>query len=158
MKGFPRLTGRSRAGETQDHGQRRSRNSIGASVRFNLPPLRLTSKRSSHLRYSLINALQHVNREQESVTTNERVQACLTKAKADRKLVVRYIQLVDMDADGDFIGTLIATNEQVSESESPRSAETDPRARSDRSSTLSPSTIAIPSPSTLTLMTSTWRR
>lgn len=44
---------------------------------------------------------------------NERVQLCLTKAKADRKLVVRYIQLVDMDADGDFIGTLIATNEQV---------------------------------------------
>lgn len=62
---------------------------------------------------ALINALQHVNREKESVTTNERVQACLTKAKADRKLVVRYIQLVENDPSGDFIGTLLATNEQV---------------------------------------------
>lgn len=63
---------------------------------------------------SLVNALQHVNREKESVTTNERVQECLAKVKADRKAVVRYIQLVDMDEGGDFIGALIATNEQVS--------------------------------------------
>ena len=62
---------------------------------------------------SLINALQHVNREQESVTTNTRVVECLAKAKADRKLVVRYIQLVENDSQGDFIGTLLATNEQV---------------------------------------------
>lgn len=62
---------------------------------------------------ALINALQHVNREKESVTTNERVQACLAKAKADRKQVVRYIQLVENDPSGDFIGTLLATNEQV---------------------------------------------
>lgn len=39
---------------------------------------------------------------------------CLEKAKADRKAVVRYIQLVpDADTTGDFIGSLIATNEQV---------------------------------------------
>lgn len=62
---------------------------------------------------ALINALQHVNRDKESVTTNERVQACLAKAKADRKIVVRYIQLVENDPSGDFIGTLLATNEQV---------------------------------------------
>ncbi|SCV70614.1 BQ2448_3376 [Microbotryum intermedium] len=62
---------------------------------------------------ALINALQLVNREKESVTTNARVQECLAKAKADRKLVVRYIQLVDSDAEGDYIGALIATNEQV---------------------------------------------
>lgn len=62
----------------------------------------------------LINALQHVNREKESVTTNLRVMECLEKAKADRKAVVRYIQLVpDVDTTGDFIGSLIATNEQV---------------------------------------------
>jgi hypothetical protein len=42
------------------------------------------------------------------------VQDCLTKVKANRKMVVRYIQLVDMDEGGDFIGALIATNEQVS--------------------------------------------
>ncbi|SGZ31587.1 BQ5605_C045g12209 [Microbotryum silenes-dioicae] len=62
---------------------------------------------------ALINALQLVNREKESVTTTARVQECLAKAKADRKVVVRYIQLVDSDAEGDYIGALIATNEQV---------------------------------------------
>ncbi|GAA5955080.1 hypothetical protein JCM3765_003187 [Sporobolomyces pararoseus] len=62
---------------------------------------------------ALINALQHVNREKESVTTNARVQECLEKAKVDRKQVVRYIQLVDADESGDFIGSLIATNEQI---------------------------------------------
>ncbi|SCZ97800.1 BZ3500_MvSof-1268-A1-R1_Chr7-3g09597 [Microbotryum saponariae] len=62
---------------------------------------------------ALINALQLVNREKESVTTTARVQECLAKAKADRKVVVRYIQLVDNDAEGDYIGALIATNEQV---------------------------------------------
>ncbi|ORY66925.1 hypothetical protein BCR35DRAFT_308360 [Leucosporidium creatinivorum] len=62
---------------------------------------------------ALINALQHVNREKESVFDNERVQTCLAKVKNDRKAVVRYIRLVDMDAEGDFIGTLIATNEQI---------------------------------------------
>ncbi|GAA5824446.1 hypothetical protein JCM10212_001456, partial [Sporobolomyces blumeae] len=62
---------------------------------------------------ALINALQHVNREKESVTTNIRVLECLEKAKADRKAVVRYIQLVEADDSGDYIGTLIATNEQI---------------------------------------------
>lgn len=47
------------------------------------------------------------------MTTNARVVECLSKAKADRKLVVRYIQLVENDSDGDYIGTLLATNEQV---------------------------------------------
>ncbi|KAK4704651.1 LAS seventeen-binding protein 5, partial [Phenoliferia sp. Uapishka_3] len=62
---------------------------------------------------NLINALQHVNREQESVTSNTRVTECLNKAKADRKTVVRYIQLVENDTEGDYIGTLLATNEQI---------------------------------------------
>ncbi|KAK4055658.1 hypothetical protein OIV83_000204 [Microbotryomycetes sp. JL201] len=66
---------------------------------------------------ALVNALQHVNREKESVTTNERVQECLNKAKTDRKAIVRYIQLVDMDKEGDYIGALIATNEQASHKE-----------------------------------------
>lgn len=47
------------------------------------------------------------------MTVNERVIDCLAKAKADRKTVVRYIQLVDNDAEGDYIGTLLSTNEQV---------------------------------------------
>ncbi|KAM0746611.1 hypothetical protein T439DRAFT_135117 [Meredithblackwellia eburnea MCA 4105] len=62
---------------------------------------------------ALINALQHVNREKESVETNPKVQECLTKAKADRKSIVRFIQLVENDASGDFIGALLATNEQI---------------------------------------------
>lgn len=62
---------------------------------------------------SLVNALQHVNREKESVKENLRVQDCLEKAKADRKALIRYIQLIDNDSEGDYIGTLIATNEQV---------------------------------------------
>ncbi|BGO90721.1 hypothetical protein NBRC10512v2_002974 [Rhodotorula toruloides] len=62
---------------------------------------------------ALVNALQHVNREKESVKENLRVQDCLEKAKADRKALIRYIQLIDNDSEGDYIGTLIATNEQI---------------------------------------------
>ncbi|BGP23840.1 hypothetical protein JCM10295v2_002741 [Rhodotorula toruloides] len=62
---------------------------------------------------ALVNALQHVNREKESVQENLRVQDCLEKAKADRKALIRYIQLIDNDSEGDYIGTLIATNEQI---------------------------------------------
>ena len=39
---------------------------------------------------ALVNALQHVNREKESVTVNARVQQYLTRVKAERKKVVRY--------------------------------------------------------------------
>lgn len=46
--------------------------------------------------------------------TNARVQECLEKAKLTRKQLIRYIQLIDQDVNGDYIGTLIATNEQVS--------------------------------------------
>ncbi|KAL8277961.1 hypothetical protein RQP46_009593 [Phenoliferia psychrophenolica] len=77
------------------------------------PKIMATVGQGTQSAQNLINALQHVNREQESVTTNARVIECLTKAKADRKLVVRYIQLVDCDEQGDYIGTLLATNEQV---------------------------------------------
>ncbi|BGP31194.1 hypothetical protein JCM10296v2_002958 [Rhodotorula toruloides] len=62
---------------------------------------------------ALVNALQRVNREKESVQENLRVQDCLEKAKADRKALIRYIQLIDNDSEGDYIGTLIATNEQI---------------------------------------------
>ncbi|GAA6005463.1 Lsb5p [Rhodotorula paludigena] len=61
----------------------------------------------------LVNALQHVNRESESVTTNARVQQCLEQAKNERKAIIRYIQLIDQDAEGDYIGALISTNEQI---------------------------------------------
>jgi hypothetical protein len=66
---------------------------------------------NSHSR--LVNALQHVNREQESVEVNPQVQAQLAKTKEARKKVVRYTQLIDNDPEGDFLGTLLSTNEQI---------------------------------------------
>lgn len=59
---------------------------------------------------ALENALQHVNREKESVTANARVQEYLAKVKAERKKIVRYIQLVQ---DEEFIGSLISANDQT---------------------------------------------
>ena len=59
---------------------------------------------------ALVNALQHVNREKESVMVNARVQDYLAKVKLERKKIVRYIQLVK---DEEFLGTLIAANDQI---------------------------------------------
>ncbi|KDN44359.1 hypothetical protein K437DRAFT_257064 [Tilletiaria anomala UBC 951] len=59
---------------------------------------------------ALVNALQHVNREKDSVTANARVQDYLAKVKAERKKVVRYIQLVK---DEEFLGSLISANDQI---------------------------------------------
>ncbi|KAF9514677.1 hypothetical protein BS47DRAFT_1342821 [Hydnum rufescens UP504] len=51
-----------------------------------------------------------VNREQDSIETNDRVQECLAQAKAAGEVVVRYIQLVE---DEEYIGTLLDSNERV---------------------------------------------
>jgi hypothetical protein len=51
-----------------------------------------------------------VNGEKESVVSNERVQECLGKARAIRKPIVRYIQLVENE---EMIGALIETNERI---------------------------------------------
>ncbi|KAG6333905.1 hypothetical protein ID866_5190 [Astraeus odoratus] len=59
---------------------------------------------------NLINAMKLVNLDKESVATNEHVQECFEKAKAARKTIVRYTQLVENE---EMIGTLIATNEQI---------------------------------------------
>jgi len=59
---------------------------------------------------NLLNAIQHVHRERESVQTNPRVQEFLSQLKQVRKQIVRYVQLVE---DEQFIGTLIDTNERV---------------------------------------------
>ncbi|KAF8488531.1 hypothetical protein JB92DRAFT_3101042 [Gautieria morchelliformis] len=59
---------------------------------------------------NLVNALMLVNREQEPVEANPRVQECLAAAKTVRKQVVRYIQLVE---DEELIGTLLETNERI---------------------------------------------
>lgn len=59
---------------------------------------------------ALVNALQHVNREKESVVDNERVQTYLGRVKTERKKVVRYIQLVK---DEEYLGGLISANDQI---------------------------------------------
>lgn len=74
-------------------------------------PAILTSiANASQCTNNLINALKLVNREKESIQDNPRVQETLTAAKAARKQVVRYIQLVENE---ELIGTLIDTNERI---------------------------------------------
>lgn len=57
----------------------------------------------------LVNALQHVNREKESVASNTRVQDQLQKLKDARKQIIRYIQLCEVDKEGEYIGMLISS-------------------------------------------------
>ncbi|KIJ21957.1 hypothetical protein PAXINDRAFT_159941 [Paxillus involutus ATCC 200175] len=59
---------------------------------------------------NLANALILVNAGKEKIETNTRVQECLQNAKAARKPIVRYIQLVENE---EIIGTLIETNERI---------------------------------------------
>ncbi|KAH8835457.1 hypothetical protein DL96DRAFT_1574295 [Flagelloscypha sp. PMI_526] len=59
---------------------------------------------------NLVNAITLVNPEKESVQVNLKVQECLEKTKLMRKLVVRYIQLVENE---EIIGTLIEVNERI---------------------------------------------
>lgn len=59
---------------------------------------------------NLVNACRLLNREVENVTENPRVQDCLDKAKAARRAVIRYIQLV---TDEEFLGTLLEANEKI---------------------------------------------
>jgi len=51
-----------------------------------------------------------VNRANDSLETNSRVQECLTTAKQAKRLVVRYTQLVENE---ELIGTLIETNDRL---------------------------------------------
>ena len=74
------------------------------------PKILTTLSTSQQLSVSLCNALQHINRQVESIETNPRVQDYLEKLKVERKRLVRYIQLVQ---DEEFLGGLISANEQV---------------------------------------------
>ncbi|KAJ8083739.1 hypothetical protein PM082_002505 [Marasmius tenuissimus] len=59
---------------------------------------------------NLVNAITLVNTEKESLEANERVQTCLEAAKQARKIIVRYVQLVENE---EVIGVLIETNDRV---------------------------------------------
>jgi len=59
---------------------------------------------------NLVNAITLVNTENDSLVSNERVQECLVRAKQVRKVIIRYIQLVENE---EVIGTLIESNERI---------------------------------------------
>lgn len=61
---------------------------------------------------NLVNSCRHVNRAEESLLENVRVQENLDKAKAARRTVIRYIQVV---TDEEFVGTLLEANEKIVE-------------------------------------------
>lgn len=59
----------------------------------------------------LINAVQHVDRQKELVSENAIATAALAKLKQDRKVVIRYIQLVpELDTTGEYISPLISVS------------------------------------------------
>lgn len=74
------------------------------------PQILTTIANASQASSNLVNAIMLVNGEKESVVSNERVQECLGKARAVRKPIVRYIQLVENE---EMIGALIETNERI---------------------------------------------
>ncbi|CAE6466174.1 unnamed protein product [Rhizoctonia solani] len=75
------------------------------------PKILQTIAEASQASTNLLNAVKRVNREQESVTTNADVQACLATAKTVRKQLIRYIQLAIQKEE--IIGTLLDTNERI---------------------------------------------
>ncbi|KAH7930500.1 hypothetical protein BV22DRAFT_1054598 [Leucogyrophana mollusca] len=74
------------------------------------PKILTSIANASQASSNLVNAIMLVNAEKESVVTNERVQQCLANAKAVRKPIVRYIQIVENE---EVIGALIETNERI---------------------------------------------
>lgn len=56
--------------------------------------------------------MQHLNREHENVTESPKVQDNLDKAKAARRNIIRYIQVV---TDEEYVGTLLDANEKIVE-------------------------------------------
>lgn len=74
------------------------------------PQILTTIANTSQAANNLINAITLVNPETDNITTNARVQECLSNAKLARKPIVRYVQLVENE---EVIGTLIETNERI---------------------------------------------
>ncbi|WWC64596.1 uncharacterized protein I303_107207 [Kwoniella dejecticola CBS 10117] len=61
---------------------------------------------------NLVNSCRHIDRSVESVLESPKVQDNLDKAKAARRPIIRYIQLV---TDEEFVGTLLDANEKIVE-------------------------------------------
>ncbi|OCF38205.1 hypothetical protein I317_07245 [Kwoniella heveanensis CBS 569] len=61
---------------------------------------------------NLVNSCRHIDRTVENVLENPKVQDNLDKAKAARRSVIRYIQVV---TDEEYVGTLLEANEKIVE-------------------------------------------
>ncbi|WVR00260.1 hypothetical protein IAU59_007403 [Kwoniella sp. CBS 9459] len=61
---------------------------------------------------NLVNSCRHIDRTVENVLENPKVQDNLDKAKAARRNIIRYIQVV---TDEEFVGTLLEANEKIVE-------------------------------------------
>lgn len=74
------------------------------------PQILIGIANASQAATSLVNACRHVNRQEESLLENLRVQDALENAKVVRRPIIRYIQLVTDDV---VLGTLLEANEQI---------------------------------------------
>ncbi|GAA97291.1 hypothetical protein E5Q_03969 [Mixia osmundae IAM 14324] len=93
------------------------RNTKGKRIMFDFekekPNIMQAVAQASQASNNLVNALQHVNRERETLSANAKVQTYLEKAKTSRKAIVRYTQLIETDVEGEYVGMLLKTNEQI---------------------------------------------
>ncbi|KAG1784185.1 hypothetical protein EV702DRAFT_957684 [Suillus placidus] len=101
-----------RARKAEEDARKKKGRSRRAPFDFEVekPQILTTIANASQASSNLVNAIMLVNGEKESVVSNERVQECLGKARAIRKPIVRYIQLVENE---EMIGALIETNERI---------------------------------------------
>ncbi|KXN88742.1 Protein lsb5 [Leucoagaricus sp. SymC.cos] len=82
------------------------------SFNFERDKVKVTSSivNASQASSNLLNAIMRVNLDTDSFEKNEEVQDWLTKAKAAKKVIMRYTQLVENE---ELIGTLIETHERL---------------------------------------------
>jgi hypothetical protein len=101
-----------RARKAEEQARRQRNRSRGAPFNFEAekPQILTSIANACQASSNLVNAITLVNLDKESIITNARVQECLERARAARKTIVRYIQLVENE---EVIGTLIETNERV---------------------------------------------
>lgn len=101
-----------RARKAEEDARKKKDQSRRAPFNFEVekPQILTTIANASQASSNLVNAITLVNGEKESIVSNERVQECLGKARAIRKPIVRYIQLVENE---EIIGALIETNERI---------------------------------------------
>ena len=76
------------------------------------PQIQLAIANASSAAIALVNACRHVNRQQESMLENLKVQDALEECKVVRRPIIRYIQVV---TDEVMVGVLLDANEKIVE-------------------------------------------